>query len=71
MMNTLLLVRVLNVKKYEVVNVDLMRLVEVVKLVEMNSVLAAVVRNLRNVITDFDPSFWTRPVKKINYFGIS
>ena len=52
MMNTLLLVRVLNVKKYEVVNVDLMRLVEVVKLVEMNSVLAAVVRSIRNATAD-------------------
>ncbi len=57
MMNTLLLARVLNVKKYELVNVDLMRLVEVVKLVEMNPVLVEVVKNLRNVMTDFDPSF--------------
>tara|TARA_B100000686_G_scaffold261114_1_gene273988 strand:- start:617 stop:790 length:174 start_codon:yes stop_codon:yes gene_type:complete len=57
MMNTLLLAPVLNVKKYEVVNVDLMRLVEVVKLVEMNPVLVEVVKNLRNVMTDFDPFF--------------
>ena len=57
MMNTLLLAPVLNVKKYEVVNVDLMRLVEVVKLVEMNPVLVEVVKNLRNVMTGFDPLF--------------